>query len=330
MATDDSHTGFNIASSTSCRRLHHISSVLTCSSNAVYGQKQVNATGPLGRLRDSLPAFLGRGRASNSEQHRLFQPTATEEWPTVSATETRWDADKLDAVFQFAERAMSTGLLITLNGKILREQYWAGSLVLGGRADDHSSIRTPDDVTDIASAQKGVIALLFGIAHDKGLISAGEAVSKYIPRWTHAGAEDEDKITIEHLLTMSTGLGAQAGRAEGPGGGGLYVSAEAGSVWKYNTVAYMTGSHCLLPMVTGMSLQTLTREWLLDPIGCTDASGWKPRVKHTDPPNNGDSTMLPRTVGFFSSPRDMARLGLLLLGSGCWNGTPKHVNKHDS
>jgi CubicO group peptidase (beta-lactamase class C family) len=103
-------------------------------------------------------------------------------------------------------------------------------------------------------------------------------------------------------------------------GGGMHVSVPAGSIWKYNTVAYQTACHCTLAAAAGSSAQGLTREWVLEPIGCSAASEWRPRVKDTDPPNNGDSTMMPHTVGFFSSPRDMIRLGLLLLGDGRWNG----------
>jgi hypothetical protein len=85
----------------------------------------------------------------------------------------------------------------------------------------------------------------------------------------------------------------------------MHVSVPAGSIWKYNTVAYQTACHCTLAAAAGSSAQGLTREWVLGPIGCSAASERRPRVfKDTDPPNNDDSTMMPHSVGFFSSPRD--------------------------
>jgi CubicO group peptidase (beta-lactamase class C family) len=298
------------------RRLRHLSSALAPPA----APEPAAAGGLLGRLKDSL--LLGGRNSSKPQQPELYQPSAGDDWAAVAPeVAAGWDAEKLGAAFEFAGKASSTGLLISLNGRILREEYWAGSLILGGRSDGSETVRKPEDVTDLASAQKGLIAVLFGIAQDKGLLALSDPVSKHIPGWTHASAEEEDEITIEHLLTMSTGLDAEEGQPEGPGGGGMHVSVPAGSIWKYNTVAYQTGCHCTLAAAAGSSVQELTREWVLEPIGCSAAaSEWRPRVEHTEPPNNGDSTMMPHTVGFFSSPRDMIRLGLLLLGDGRWNG----------
>ena len=214
----------------------------------------------------------------------LYQPASTGgEWETLSAAAGGWDAAKLAEACAFAREARSTGLLITVGGRILAEEYWPGSDAVNGLNASFPEGRKADDATDIASAQKAVNAILFGIAQDRGLLTADDAVSQHIPGWTHGTSEEEQRITIKHLLTMSTGLGPAQGQPHGPGGGGMHVLAAPDSVWEYNTVAYMTGTHSCLAAVGGMTLQQLTRAWLLGPIGCSQHSGWVARTSPGDP-----------------------------------------------
>ena len=127
------------------------------------------------------------------------QPAATGgEWETLSAAKGGWDAAKLAEACEFAREARSTGLLITVGGRILAEEYWPGSDAVNGLNASVPDGRTAEDATDIASAQKAVNAILFGIAQDRGLLTADDAVSQHIPGWTHGTSEEEQRITMLH------------------------------------------------------------------------------------------------------------------------------------
>jgi CubicO group peptidase (beta-lactamase class C family) len=62
----------------------------------------------------------------------------------------------------------------------------------------------PEDRTDPASMGKSIVSLAVGLAIAQGAIqSVDDPVVKYIPEWAN---DDRKKITIRHLLTMSSGL----------------------------------------------------------------------------------------------------------------------------
>ncbi|MEL7190074.1 MAG: serine hydrolase [Pseudomonadota bacterium] len=83
-----------------------------------------------------------------------------------------------------------------------------GLLVLKGGRKIHLSAAEGVNVTTpfaSASMMKSVIALLYGIAIDDGVIaSADDRVGDYLPEWSEDARGD---ITLRQLLTMSAGLG---------------------------------------------------------------------------------------------------------------------------
>ena len=108
-------------------------------------------------------------------------------------------------------------------------------------------------------------AMLYGIAEAKSLINLDEPVATYLGvGWTQAELAFEQKIVIQHLLTMTSGLNEK-----------LQFESEAGTTWKYNTPAYSLLIK-ILEKVTNSSIEKLTRVWLTNPIGITE-SQWSMR-----------------------------------------------------
>ncbi len=172
-------------------------------------------------------------------------------------------------------------------GRILTENYFAGL--------------TAATANDVASVQKSVASTLLGIAQEKRLLSLDDAVSKYLAAgWSTATPADEGKITIRHLMTMSSGLNDA-----------LRKVAEPGKTFDYNTPAYQK-TRPILEKAAGMEINALTRAWLFDGISVSAGTVWKPR-----PDGETDSTGAAQW-GLYMTARDMARFGLVSLRRGAW------------
>ena len=223
------------------------------------------------------------------------------EWETVSASEIGWDADKLSEAVEFAFERRTSSLVIIHGGRILTERH--ESLTPPGRRYS-GSVKGKNSLghaqEDIASVQKSIVSILTGIAIEKGLIRLEDPVRKYLgDGWSKAGSEAESKITIRHLLTMTSGLTPQLGFAT-----------KAGKQWRYNSTAYGKTLKCL-ERASGMTANQLTSDWLLDPIGMKE-SQWRPRAStFVDASDAND-------VGFVTTARDLARFGLLVQARGKW------------
>jgi CubicO group peptidase (beta-lactamase class C family) len=93
----------------------------------------------------------------------------------------------------------TSAFLVIRNDKLLYEGYFNGY--------DRESTQTSFSVA------KSFVSALIGIAIEEGYIgSVDDPITKYIPELEQPGM---DKITIHHLLTMSSGL-----KYSGEGGGG--------------------------------------------------------------------------------------------------------------
>jgi CubicO group peptidase (beta-lactamase class C family) len=211
-----------------------------------------------------------------------------EAWETTSVAETGWDAAKLDEALSFAGSRATRALILLLQGRILAEHYYDVGV---------------DYRREIASCQKSVVSVLVGCALDRDLLALDEPVTTYVGRgWSNASASQEDRITVRHLLSMTSGLDAEFRSVAAPG-----------EVWSYNNGVY----HQLQPVleaVTKTGIDELSEDWLWRPIGAT-ASAWYERNGQGEYATDAMGRAL---WGLSMSARDMARFGLLVQRGGAW------------
>src|SRR6266446_92735 len=181
------------------------------------------------------------------------------------------------------KEAKAHGIVIARQGLLVYEHYFAGkdwrlSMPLG---DVNFDAPTKHDVRSIS---KSVTSLLVGIAFDRGLLTDLDAPAlSFFPEYEALRTPEKDRITLRHLLTMSSGLAwnettvpytdpsnnyvqmEEAPRAD------HYVlaqplAAQPGEVFNYNTgTANLLG--LILRKVSGKRLDAFAKETLFDPLG---------------------------------------------------------------
>jgi CubicO group peptidase (beta-lactamase class C family) len=212
---------------------------------------------------------------------------------------THWDLAALDELASYCASQRTTGLLVVAKRRTLLERNWpvdAGSDVferryLHGTAPD-GALRE-----DVASQQKSLVALLVAIAVDRGRLDLEQAVSHYIGRgWSQAEAAQERAILVRHLLEMFSGLD-DALRFEAP------ACCSSGAC----RPAYAM----LLPLLEAAadeSIGALTLSWLTGPSGMAETA-WCQRSDEL-------ASFLGNPRGLVTTPRDLARLGQIVLDGG--------------
>jgi CubicO group peptidase (beta-lactamase class C family) len=149
---------------------------------------------------------------------------------------------------------------------------------------------------DIASQQKSFVAILAGIAIDKGLLDLSKSVSSYVGAgWSKAATDQEAAITVRNLMEMNSGLKVD-----------LTFDAAPGTKFLYNTPAYAIVKR-VLEAASRQPLDAITQDWLTKPAGMHDTSWRKRPARFADVGN---------PTGLVTTPRDIARLGQLVLDGG--------------
>ena len=174
-----------------------------------------------------------------------FPPVEGDEWETVEPESVGWDGGKLQEWLAFLEQRASTGAVVLYKGRILAEGYWRDT-----------GIHTTGD---IASAQKSVVSLMIGQAQEDGLLKLDDPVAQHLGTGWTKSPESEERITIRHLITMSSGLADD-----------FSFDAEPGTRWYYNNNAYHQ-SKTVLEKVTGAPIEKFTEERIFRPIGIRDS-----------------------------------------------------------
>lgn len=211
-------------------------------------------------------------------------------WETADAADVGWSADGLEAVARLVEASNSSTLTVVIAGHLVLERYV-------GEA-------TATSVQDIASCQKSVTSTLVGLSVAEGELELDQPVSDLLSAgWSRAAPAAEGRITVRHLLTMTSGLHPRR----------LTRVAEPGTTFDYNTPAYQK-LRLVLEAATGTGIDALSRERLFDPVGMSSLAVWEPRP---DLPEFRDATG-ELAWGLKLPARDMARFGLLALRKGTW------------
>jgi CubicO group peptidase (beta-lactamase class C family) len=247
-------------------------------------------------------------------------------WPVASVKENML----LDgpALCRMADRLVASGanvhaVLVARGGKLVFERYFDGSDEINGRRVENVAFDA-DTLHNMKSVSKSVTSLALGIAIDRGLIrGVNEPIFSFFPELSDLRSAEKDRIQLVHALTMSMGLKwVEATPATGDDNNdesrmhmasdpcryvlGLPVTAPAGQEFFYNTGA-LTLVSSIMRKATGHPLDEFAREALFEPMGITEFE-WT-RVR-------GDSDA---GGGLRLRPRDMAKIGQMVLAGGRWN-----------
>ena len=212
---------------------------------------------------------------------------------------TDWNGAALDDLASNCRSQRTTGLLVVENRRTVLERNWplAAGSELFERRYLHGTARDGALREDVASQQKSLVSLLAAIAVDRGRLDLEQPVSNYIGRgWSLAEPAQEGAIVVRHLLEMCSGLD-DALRFEAP----------AGTRHHYNTPAYAL----MLPVLEAaadQSIGALTLAWLTGPAGMADTA-WCRRSDEL-------TSFLGNPRGLVTTPRDLARLGQIVLDGG--------------
>ena len=228
----------------------------------------------------------------------------TGDWQLVSAEQAGLDAGRLEpAVEDIGALEGVQGVLVARHGRLVAERYFRGS---AGRRPHN-----------MKSASKSVLSALAGLAVENGVLELDQPIAELLPE--AAGLDDprKQKITVRHLLTMTSGL-----ESTSFGNYGSWVAsrnwvraalarplqAEPGTRFAYST----GGTHLLsatLAAAAGRSTHDFAREHLFGPLGIRH-SAWARDRQGIHVGGNNLSLLL----------SDMLKFGQLYLNRGRWAG----------
>ncbi len=250
---------------------------------------------------------------------------------TGSIHETTIDTELIFKVLERIKRGKIDevhSVLILKDGELIVEEYFAGHDYNWEQPEFLGEMVSWDRnrIHNIMSDTKSVTSALVGIAIDKGYIeSEQESIFKYLPDYQQYENEGRDKIAIEHLLTMTSGLE-----------GNEWVSSYRNldnpiiSLWLCDdpiecildrpmvaepgaSFSYWGGNQILLGEIiqnaSGMAFSEFAEKFLFEPLGITEYE-WLLV-------NNGPYDA---AGGLKISPRSMVKIGVTFLNDGQWQG----------
>lgn len=224
-----------------------------------------------------------------------FPPVSGGEWETTAPEKLGWDTSKINDLYTFLEDGQTRAFLVLKDGKIVMEHYWGKDLLNLNQFGVNTNWYW-------ASAGKTLTSFLVGQAQEEGYLNISDKTSKYLGNWTSLTSDQEDKITIRHQLTMTSGLD-DSGNADCTDKNCLTYKADAGSRWAYHNAPY-TLLDSVIQHATGSDFDSYFNKKLRDPIGM-----------------DGSWNYLDYNHVYFSTARSMARFGLLVMNRGVWDKT---------
>lgn len=217
------------------------------------------------------------------------------------------------------------GLLVVRHGKLAWEAYFAGP---DERRGESLGVVSYDatKLHDARSVTKSVVSMLFGAAIGQGAIETVDApVLNSFPEYQDLRAPERMKIHLHHALAMTSGLAwDESSRPYGDPLNSETAMDRAGDPYRYvlqqpvvSTPGarweYSGGDTMLLAAVieraVGMDLAAYAEQALFAPLG----------IERYEWLTYPDGTPIAAS-GLRLLPRDMAKLGLLYLTGGRWDG----------
>lgn len=220
-----------------------------------------------------------------------FPPATGTRWDTTGPAALGWCPARMDSLYNYLEAEGTRAFILLVDGRIVLERYFNGHTVTSNWY--------------WASAGKTLTAFLVGLAQQDGYLSIADTSSKYLGQgWTACAPAQEERITIRHQLTMTTGLDDGVSSVDCTLDSCLVYKADPGTRWAYHNAPY-TLLDSVLRAATGMTMNTYVSQKLKSVTGMNGA--------YVSPDYNNV---------FYSTARSMARFGLLVQNRGTWDTTP--------
>ena len=203
-------------------------------------------------------------------------------------------------------------VLLVKNNRLVLEEYFNGY--------------TSYELHDLRSTSKSIRSILLGIAIDKGYIdNINDPIQKYLKDLQpnkHLDARKEE-ITIEHLITMSTGLDCNDWDKKSRGQEDkvykkkdwlqytldLPMANTPGEVSQYCSMGVILMTE-IISQASGMNIQEFADKYLFTPLGINNVK-WG----HTK-----NKEVITSGKRLYMTSRDLAKIGQLILNKGEWNG----------
>jgi CubicO group peptidase (beta-lactamase class C family) len=220
-------------------------------------------------------------------------------------------------------------LLIFKDEKLVMEEYFKGHEYQWDAPYHYGELVewNMDSIHCVHSVSKSITSLCVGIAIDKGFIkSVHQSIFDYLPDYQYLKTEGKENITIEHLITMTSGL--QWAEWNAPLSS---MENDQVSIWFYEKgpidfvlerpLIAEPGTHfnysggnieilgVILENATGMALDEFSEKFLFEPMGIS-SSDWYMRYP---------SGEIHAAGGLKLRPRDMVKIGAAILNKGIWN-----------
>jgi CubicO group peptidase (beta-lactamase class C family) len=274
--------------------------------------------------------LLGTG-AIVMGQSILKTAAAEAVWLSISPSEAGFTSD-LEALLGKAiteKRVWNLhGVVIVRKGPLVLERYFEGDDNARGRPLGKIAFKA-DTLHDLRSVSKSIVGLLYGVALADGKVPPPEApLFASFPEYPDLAADPaRNRWTIQNLLTMTMGTdwdelsvpysdptNSEIAMDMAPDRyrfvlGGPVVM-EPGKRWIYNG-----GGTALLARIiekgTRKPLHEFARVTLFDPLGIGPTEWFTDR--------NGEAIA---ASGLRMTPRDLARIGSMMLNGGTWRERP--------
>lgn len=208
-------------------------------------------------------------------------------------------------------------LLLVKDKKLLLEEYYPGYTSSGEYKD--FNINTKHEVQ---SASKSFRSALIGIAIDNGIIEGVDVpIYSFFPGLSSIFSEEKEKITLEHILTMSSGLQWDEKSNTSTNDLAEMYSKPYNQWVSYvldKPVQYAPGTKFVYNTGASIMLNNII-------VSRTNFENFV-RTKYADMVKSSDLPGVGNPLAGTTTPRDMAKLGYVFLYDGYWK-TTKVVSK---
>lgn len=209
--------------------------------------------------------------------------------------------DKLQALKDSAAKTHSEALLVYSEGQLIHESYFGKG--------------SPDRITETMSCTKSIVAIGVAALIEDGLIDSLDVpIHRFYPEWKQGLKVN---ITVRHLLEMTSGIQNKMNTGEEiyPSSDFVQLALTAeltespGEVFRYNNKALNLLAGIFHAATDGLKMDNYIAQRIFEPLRIE-------RFNWTRDPAGNPHVM----SGCQLTPPDFAKLGLLVLNSGKFEG----------